>query len=311
MGEKQRRRLYWILTYLIALVGVGVLLYPLLSDVWNRWRDSSLVVQYRKTVASIPDTTYEQIWKDAQAYNAAHPVNVITDVFSFSEESEDHKTYLTLLDPNGNGLMGVLEIPKIGQELPIYHGLSAEVLEQGVGHLEGTSLPIGGDSTHTALAAHRGLPGKKLFTDLDQMEPGDQFYLHVLSETLAYQVTDVLTVLPENTETLTIEPGKDYCTLVTCTPYGINTHRLLVRGERVPYSEQEQKQQASERNVVREIRNLPLKLVCVGLIIIIIFVPIIRWVLDRKKKQQENPSENRPPKGTTKKAGENDEKQEE
>ena len=202
MGEKQRRRLYWILTYLIALVGVGVLLYPLLSDVWNRWRDSSLVVQYRKTVASIPDTTYEQIRKDAQAYNAAHPVNVITDVFSFSEESEDHKTYLTLLDPNGNGLMGVLEIPKIGQELPIYHGLSAEVLEQGVGHLEGTSLPIGGDSTHTALAAHRGLPGKKLFTDLDQMEPGDQFYLHVLSETLAYQVTDVLTVLPENTETM-------------------------------------------------------------------------------------------------------------
>lgn len=285
MDERKRRRGYWLLTYLIAFIGIAVLFYPFVSDLWNKWRDRSLVVKYEVAVAALPDEAYEELWAQAARYNAEHRVNVIQDAFTLDEDSPDSQRYRETLDPNGTGLMGILEIPKIGQTLPIYHGLSASVLEQGVGHMEGTSLPVGGTGTHSAMAAHRGLPGKSLFTDLDQMEPGDQFYLHILSETLAYRVEEILVVLPEETESLAIRTGEDLCTLVTCTPYGVNTHRLLVRGTRVPYSEKEQTQQAEERDVVRSVRNLPLKLLGLGLIAIIILVPILRLILDRRSRK--------------------------
>lgn len=223
----------WLLI-LCFLIGGGILLYPTASDQWNRYRNRQLVTAYSQAVEALSEDSYEEIWRTAREYNEAHKVNTISDVFE--EDYTLSHPYDTLLNPNGDEIMGSLEIPKIGVTLAIYHGVGADVLEQGCGHVEGTSLPIGGEGTHAVLAAHRGLPSAELFTDLDRMEEGDRFYLHVMGETLAYEVDRIETVLPEETQYLAIEEGKDYVTLLTCTPYGVNTHRLLVRGIRTEYS---------------------------------------------------------------------------
>ena len=238
--KKKKSNFIWnIFFILIFLVGAGVFLYPTVSDMWNQYRNAKLVSKYDEAVTDLSDNEYEKLWDEAEEYNAEHPVNSIVDAF---EEEDDYvlsHPYDEVLDPNGDGLMGSIEIPKIRAKLAIYHGLSKTVLEKGVGHVEGTSLPIGGKSTHSVLAAHRGLPNAKLFTDLDQMKKGDIFVLHILGKNLAYKVDQIKTVLPEETSELDIMEGEDYVTLVTCTPYGVNTHRLLVRGIRTKYVEEE------------------------------------------------------------------------
>ena len=238
--KKKKKKGSIVLNIFIAaafLVGAGIFLYPTVSDMWNQYRNAQLISTYDQAVTDLSDDNYEKLWKEAEEYNAEHPVNSIVDAFNEEEDYEPTHPYDEVLDPNGDGLMGSIEIPKIQAKLAIYHGLSKNVLEKGVGHVEGTSLPIGGESTHAVLAAHRGLPNAKLFTDLDQMEVGDIFILHILGKNLAYKVDQIKTVLPEETSELDIVEGEDYVTLVTCTPYGVNTHRLLVRGTRTEYVE--------------------------------------------------------------------------
>lgn len=237
---KKKKNFVWNIFFaLVFLAGAGVFLYPTVSDMWNQYRNVRLVSRYDEAVTDLSDNEYEKLWNEAKEYNAEHPVNSIADVFGEKDDYVLTQPYDQVLDPNGEGLMGSIEIPKINAKLAIYHGLSKTVLEKGVGHVEGTSLPVGGKSTHAVLAAHRGLPSAKLFTDLDQMKKGDIFILHILGKNLAYKVDQIRTVLPEETGELDIVEGEDHVTLVTCTPYGVNTHRLLVRGIRTKYAEGE------------------------------------------------------------------------
>lgn len=237
---KKKKNFVWNIFFaLVFLAGAGVFLYPTVSDMWNQYRNVRLVSRYDEAVTDLSDNEYEKLWNEAKEYNAEHPVNSIVDAFWEKDDYVLTQPYDQVLDPNGEGLMGSIEIPKINAKLAIYHGLSKTVLEKGVGHVEGTSLPVGGKSTHAVLAAHRGLPSAKLFTDLDQMKKGDIFILHILGKNLAYKVDQIRTVLPEETGELDIVEGEDHVTLVTCTPYGVNTHRLLVRGIRTKYAEGE------------------------------------------------------------------------
>lgn len=237
---KKKKNFVWNIFFaLVFLAGAGVFLYPTVSDMWNQYRNARLVSRYDEAVTDLSDNEYQKLWNEAKEYNAEHPVNSIVDAFGEKDDYVLSQPYDQVLDPNGAGLMGSIEISKINAKLAIYHGLSKTVLEKGVGHVEGTSLPVGGKSTHAVLAAHRGLPSAKLFTDLDQMKKGDIFILHILGKNLAYKVDQIRTVLPEETGELDIVEGEDHVTLVTCTPYGVNTHRLLVRGIRTKYVEGE------------------------------------------------------------------------
>lgn len=224
---------------ILMLAGLSLLLYPLVSNTWNNYRQKQLIATYEDKVAVAEENgqiDYSQELTKANAYNSDLLPSILPDSFAVAEASED-EGYLSCLNLDGDGTMGTVQIPKIGITLPIYHGTDEEVLKIGVGHLEGSSLPVGGENTHAVLSAHRGLPSASLFTDLDLLEIGDRFYLHVLDETLAYEVDQILVVEPEQTEALAVEEGQDLVTLFTCTPYGVNTQRLLVRGHRVAYEE--------------------------------------------------------------------------
>ena len=211
-----------------------MLLYPTVSDYWNSLHQSRAIASYAGQVADLDDEVYEALWAEAEAYNETLPDKA--DRFNMSEEElEEYQTYLSV---SGTNVIGYIEIDKIGCYLPIYHGTDESVLQVGVGHLEGSSLPVGGPGTHCVISGHRGLPSAKLFTDLDQMEVGDTFVLYVLDETLTYEVDQIRIVEPTEMSELAIVEGEDYCTLVTCTPYGINTHRLLVRGHRIENEEE-------------------------------------------------------------------------
>lgn len=229
MKKLRKRTLSTILLIVGFLVGLSLLLYPTVSDYWNSMHQSRAITNYAEHVADIDDSLYESLWADAQAYNAS----LLEKADRFTLSDEDLAEYEQMLSVPGTNVIGYIEIDKINCYLPIYHGTDDAVLQVGVGHLEGTSLPVGGASTHCVLSGHRGLPSAKLFTDLDQLEVGDTFVLYVLDETLTYEVDQIRIVEPTDLSDLAIEEGKDYCTLMTCTPYGINTHRLLVRGHRV------------------------------------------------------------------------------
>ncbi len=230
--EKKRKlsdRIITILLVVVLLVGLSVLLYPGFSNWWNSRTMSRAVASYHETVGEMSEEEYQAILAAAQEYNAR-----LYELGSSTALADPDRLsgYEDLLSVTGDGLMGYVTIERIGVELPIYHGTEANVLSAGAGHLEGSSLPIGGENTHSVISAHRGLPSAELFTHLDRMEEGDLFTVTVLNETCTYEVDQISTVLPTEYEDLYIEPGKDYCTLMTCTPYGINTHRLLVRGVR-------------------------------------------------------------------------------
>lgn len=290
--KKKKKIKYIILEVvfgIVFLVGLGILLYPTFSDLWNKNRNKHLISEYNHAVEELSDNSYDEILAEAEDYNAHHTVNTITDAFDEEGNYQLTHPYDLILNPAGDGIMGSIEIPKIHVDLAIYHGVGADVLEKGIGHLEGTSLPIGGEGTHAALSGHRGLPSAKLFTDLDQLEVGDVFYLHILRETLAYQVDQIKTVLPFETEDLAIEPGKDYVTLITCTPYGVNTHRLLIRGTRIPYTEEEQnvQQDVGGQTVTQTVQSQDyVKILIGGVILFVILLIIVVLIMRHHSKKK-------------------------
>lgn len=221
----------------IFFVGLCVLLYPTISDFWNEKRQSQAIMNYDDMIIDFTPEDFEEHFAKAEEYN--RKLNRIS--FPFVGYSELDDEYYSTLNVNGSGMMGYITIEKIKVQLPIYHGTSDKVLNSAVGHMEGSSLPVGGVNTHSVLSAHRGLPSAKLFTNLDKVEVGDIFTITILNQTITYQVDQVLIVLPNQIDDLYVEKGQDYCTLVTCTPYGINTHRMLVRGTRIENIEEEKK----------------------------------------------------------------------
>lgn len=231
-----KKKIVTICAAVLFLTALGLTLYPLISNYVNQKYASEIQTAYQELIQQMDDSILQETKQRAIAYNLAITPGTAG---AYSEEAllTAAEDYDNQLDIAGNGIMGYVEIPKIQVNLPIYHGTDAEVLDRGVGHLLGSALPVGGVNTHTILSGHSGMASQKMFTDLEQLTQGDVFYLNVLNEMLAYQVTEINTVLPYETELLGIVPGEDMCTLVTCTPYGINTHRLLVRGSRIPYEE--------------------------------------------------------------------------
>ncbi len=228
-----------MILFLFLLAGLFILNYPFISQWINRRSESRAVESYENQTDILEEEKKRTMRQTAEAYNKELMENQTEVTDGFSADRQKDNRYESLLNFSGDGIMGIIRIPKIQVQLPVYHGTSAKVLKEGVGHLYGSSLPTGGEGTHAVLSSHRGLPSKTLFTDLDQLEEGDLFFLDILGEEMAYQVAEILTVTPEETEALEIVPGKDYVTLVTCTPYGINSHRLLVRGERIPWEERD------------------------------------------------------------------------
>ena len=278
----------------VYLIGFSVLLYPTVSKYVNTLHGTSVVSDYQQQISHTTEDQENQMLEDARAYNkrliSSYGVESASDPFAPGIKKENQE-YESLLNLRGDGMMGYIEIPKIKALLPIYHGTSEEVLQSGVGHMEDTSLPVGGESTHAVLSGHRGLTTARLFTDLDQMEEGDVFYIKVLHETLAYQVDQILTVLPSETEALQVTAGADQVTLVTCTPYMINTHRLLVRGERIPY--EEAVEVAEELDIKPQMPFTQKLLIggigAVALIWIVVkLIEIVRWFRERRKTEEEH-----------------------
>ena len=229
-----KKRIFDGIRIVVLLFFIGVLLYPTISDYLSRIHSSQVIQSYEQSVIGLDQETKDTMLKDAQTYNSSLiGKEELYDPFMSIEKVD--KYYMSLLNSNGDGVMGYIQIPRIDVKLPIYHTTSEKVLQKGVGHLQGTSLPIGGKSTHAALSGHRGLPSSNLFTDLDLLEIGDIFYMEVLGNTSAYKIDQIKIVLPTETKDLEIVDGKDYVTLITCTPYSVNTHRLLVRGIRIDY----------------------------------------------------------------------------
>ena len=231
-------RLWGLARLLIILVGVGILVYPSVSEYLSEKNSSVAVSTYDDSIRRMEQARIEELRAQAEAYNQR-----LAESNGFSKPALDEynnpitpEDYWDILDVDGNGMMGYITIPRIHVTIPMYHGTEEEVLQVAIGHLQNTSLPVGGESTHAVLSGHRGLPSKALFTDLDQVQIGDVFYLTVLNETIYYQVDQILTVLPNETDALAITKGEDHVTLVTCTPYGVNSHRLLVRGTRMDYT---------------------------------------------------------------------------
>jgi sortase A len=273
----KKDKLINIFIALMILVGLSVMFYPVVSDMWNTYRNSLLISSHKKDVNDLSKKQTEQIWNEAVNYNKNHKENFIKeDVFTNLKKHTKSK-YDSYLNISKNGVMGTIVIPKINVEIPIYHGTGEKELQTGVGHMEGTSLPVGGTSSHCVLSAHRGLPSAKLFTDLDKMKKGDLFFLHILDKTLAYKVEDIFTVKPDETDKLSLVEGKDYVTLLTCTPYGVNTHRLLVRGVRTAYK-QNQEQKVS---ILKDYRVW----ILIGTIVALIIVNVFIVIKNKKKKR--------------------------
>ena len=231
-----KKKIVNIIFVLVFLFGLSLLLYPYISNKWNEYRQSKLVTQYEQTVVEKENIDYSKEWEDAKAYNEELLPYILPDSFAIAAMAEEpNEQYMSCLNLAGDGMMAIVSIPKIKVKIPIYHTTSKEILEKAAGHLEGSSLPIGGEDTHAVISAHRGLPSASLFTDLDMLEVGDHFLIQVLDATLCYEVDQIQVVEPTDTACLGVENGKDLVTLMTCTPYGVNSHRLMVRGHRVEY----------------------------------------------------------------------------
>ena len=287
-----KRKIILILTAVISLVlALGIALYPMISAIYNEQHQSKIHTEFLQQVEDTDDSKLQDALQHARAYNAA--LNGILADENFSETalmgaSEDYDAQLNV---TGRGIMGYVSVPKINVTLPIYHGTDSGTLERGIGHLLGTSLPVGGDSTHSVLTAHSGMASQRMFSDLPQLKEGDVFYLEVLNETLAYQVDQIKTVLPHDTTYLGIEAEQDLCTLVTCTPFGVNSHRLLVRGHRIPYEEAEvivQQQEQANVKTSSTWQNEYIKGIAIGLGFVIFFLIIflIIWLLRRCRREK-------------------------
>jgi sortase A len=283
------RKLSTVLFGILFLIGFGVLSYPTVSNQWNTYRQSKLISTYEDTVSTMTEEDFSAEWEAARAFNATITQNnIYADVFGEDTEDVEDSAYRQVLNVAGNDVMGYISIPKIDIEIPIYHGTSELYLQKGAGHLNGTSLPIGGSGTHAVLAAHRALPSARLFTDIDKLETGDVFYIHVLDETLAYQVDQILPMVDkDDTETLesalAIEDGKDYVTLFTCTPYGVNTHRLLVRGTRIPYDGSDVEPTTVVGSMVKAVTNYYMLFMIMGIAVTILIILLLRFLFRRKQ----------------------------
>lgn len=276
---------------LIFLAGLSLLLYPYVSNEWNTYRQSKLMTTYDEAVASINEETpidYSAEFERATAYNDALVPYILPDSFAIAAASEEpDEEYMACLNLTGDGMMGYVQIPKIDIKIPIYHTVSTEVLEKAAGHLEGSSLPIGGEDTHAVISAHRGLPSAALFTDLDKLKEGDHFLIGVLDQVLCYEVDQITVVDPTDTEALRVEDGQDLATLLTCTPYGVNSHRLLVRGHRVEYVEEvvmEEEVPLAETSL----HTNYLLWVIVGLAITAVFIIALLISEKKRRKKAEN-----------------------
>ena len=284
-NKKRKMTIKDIIRLLVLVVAFAVLLYPTVSSYVNEKNGSKVVSNYDAESVRLSNAEKEKMLEDARAYNKEMLSNIdLIDPFSQGEKSLDAR-YESLLNIDGSGMMGYIRIPKIKVEIPIYHGTSESVLQAGVGHFWGTSLPVGGESTHTVLTGHRGLPTKTLFTNMDKLVEGDVFYIKVLDETLAYKVDQILTVLPEETEALSIVPGKDYATLVTCTPYAINTHRLLVRGHRIPYEEAVKIEKNTSTGIELSFTTKVL-IVTLGIIFIGLVIAMLYSLYDKRRRKK-------------------------
>ena len=271
-----RKHLSTIVLVILLLIGLSLLLYPTVSDYWNSFHQTRAIATYSENVAALDNASYDAILDAARQYNR----NLCSRSNSFLLSEEQKAEYESLLDISGQGVMGYIEIPEIDVSLPIYHGTEDPVLQVAVGHLEWTSLPVGGESTHCVLSGHRGLPSAKLFTDLDKLREGDTFLLRVLDEILTYEVDQILIVEPQDTAALEIAEGEDYCTLVTCTPYGINTHRLLVRGHRIDNIEE-----VKTVRVTADAVQIEPMLVAPAVAIPMLLILLILLLLPRRRKK--------------------------
>ncbi len=278
-----KRTLINLLFGVMFLAGFGILSYPTISDQWNTYRQSRLISDYQETIQQMEPEDYSREWEAARAFNDGFEKNnLYGDVFGTSGEELTDTEYWNILNVAGDGVMGYLSIPKINVRLAIYHGTQDDVLQTGVGHLSGTKLPIGGEGTHSILAAHRGLPSARLFTDIDQLYRGDKFYIYMLDDTLAYEVDQILPMVDKDDtaafeEALQVSEGEDYVTLFTCTPYGVNSHRLLVRGTRVPYLGEEDIQRTSVETMLKAVQNYYMLYLILGLSVTFLIILLMKF----------------------------------
>lgn len=289
-----KRKIANVLFGLLFLIGFGILVYPTVSDQWNTYRQSRLISNYETTVENLTEEDFSDEWQKAIAFDQALVRNdLYGDVFGEDDGELENTEYWKVLNVANDGVMGYLSIPKINVKHAIYHGTGDKVLQTGIGHLNGTKLPIGGESTHSVLAAHRGLPSARLFTDLDQIKKGDMFYIHVLDEILAYQVDQILDMVDkDDRETLEaalqVEEGKDQVTLFTCTSYGVNSHRLLVRGTRVPYNGEEEAETSVAESMLKTVQNYYMLYLILGLSITFLIILFMRFLFKAKDKKDKN-----------------------
>ena len=279
-----------MLIVLLFLSGLSLLLYPFVANKWNDYRQKQLLTTYEEVIEKEGDKIdYTSEWERAHAYNEALLPSILPDSFAIAAASEEpDEEYMACLNLAGDGMMGYVEIPKIDIKIPIYHTVTTEILEKAAGHLEGSSLPVGGESTHAVISAHRGLPSATLFTDLDKLEEGDHFLISVLDDILCYEVDKISVVEPTETNDLAVEEGQDLVTLLTCTPYGVNSHRLLVRGRRVAYEPEEIDKIVDEEKpsslTGTSLRTNYLLWVVVGLSVTAVFIMIL-FIREQKLKQ--------------------------
>lgn len=292
-----RKRAITVIVVLMVAAGLSLLLYPTVSDYLNDLSHRQTISDYTASVEPLEDERYEGLLAAARAYNERLAEK---GGFKLSLSEEELAEYNSLLDTDRTGVMGYVSVPKVDISLPIYHGTSDDVLQSGVGHLEGSSLPVGGPGTHAVLSGHTGLPSAKLFTNIDQLVVGDTFTVRILKETLIYEVDQILVVLPSEMDALRIQPGEDYCTLMTCTPYGINSHRLLVRGRRVPTPVQENE---TPPDITEEdpgpddgrLFGLALVLIVAVLIAAALLTALLRRRRTKQRKEENENSSQRPP----------------
>lgn len=284
-----KRKLSGIAFGLLFLVGLGILCYPTISDQWNSYRQNQLITTYEEAVSVLEPEDYSREWEAARRFDSALAANdIYGDVFGEEDGEMEDTEYWKVLNISGDGVMGYLSIPKISLKLSIYHGTAEDVLQTGVGHLNGTKLPIGGEGTHSVLAAHRGLPSARLFTDIDQLYKGDMIYIHILDEILAYEVDQILPMVDKDDmaaleEALRIVEGEDHVTLFTCTPYGVNSHRLLVRGSRVPYEGEEEIVSTTVETMLEAVQNYYMLYLIMGLSVTMLIIAVMKFLFRPRK----------------------------
>jgi sortase A len=271
----------------VFLIGLSLMLYPVVANYVNEKHETRAIAAYEENISKLSTQDYSAIEKAAEEYNA----ELASQPASFNLSQAQTEEYDKLMDPTGIGVMGYIEIPAIGVSLPIYHGVSDEVLAVGAGHIPGSSLPVGGASTHCALSGHRGLPSARLFTDIDQLQKGDTFMLHVLDKVLEYQVDQILVVEPDDVAALGVTQGEDLCTLVTCTPYGINTQRLLVRGHRIPYDDSADEAADMDADAEAADPMIVASLIAAFVLIILLVCLLIRTSRPRRENRGEDENE--------------------